>query len=175
MGRVREIGTDRDRPSTVENPPIGPHDRRKGRDCRHRVVHGVLLAAEAENGYRHSQRIHRRHLRRGGLVDDGKGGAGERPPSGQILHEPNVLGWFGQAALQKEVRHFLETGVRRQIFDGVPRDGQPTRLAIDLAEPGRGGDDPIQALCHPSIVGARSQIVNIDCRINLKCRQDRIT
>ena len=149
MGRVREIGTHRNWPVTLENAPVGPHDRREGRDSRHRVVHGVLDAAEAEKRCRHSQRIHRRHLRRGGLVDDGKGGAGERPPSGQILHEPNVLGWFGQAALQKEVRHFLETGVRRQIFDGVPRDSQPARLPIDIAESGRGGDDSVQTLGHP--------------------------
>ena len=73
---------------------------------------------------------------------------GERSPSGQILREPNALGWVRQAAVQEQVRHFLEAGVRRQIFNGVPGDGQPARLAIDMAEPSRCGHDIFQAISH---------------------------
>ena len=76
------------------------------------------------------------------------GSAGERSPFRHVPCEPNALGRFRQAAMQEQVRHLLETGVRSQIFNGVPRDGQPARRAIDLAEPSRGGDDVFQSISH---------------------------
>ena len=55
----------------------------------------------------------------------------ERSTSGQVLREPSALGRFRQAAVQEQVRHFLETGARSQIFHGVSGDRQPPGLAID--------------------------------------------
>src|SRR5437773_1969124 len=55
--------------------------------------------------------------------------------------------------MQQQVRHFLEAGVRSQIFYGVPGDGESTRLAIDMAESGRCGDDAFQVLRHATGFG----------------------
>jgi hypothetical protein len=131
---LTDIGTDRDGRCTFANSPIGSHDRRKGRDGGHRIIDGVLLAAEAENGRGHSQGIHGRYLCGRRVVKDCKGGAGERSAFRQILGESNELGVAGQTAMQEEVSHFLESGVRSQLFNRVPGDGQPTRLPIDVAE-----------------------------------------
>ena len=69
--------------------------------------------------------------------------------------------------MQEQVRHLLEAGVRRQILNGVAGDGQPAGLAIDVAEPGRCGDDIFQTLSHVSDVWASlCRLVNIDCEIN---------
>ncbi len=58
----------------------------------------------------------------------------------------SALGWFRQAAMQEQIRHLFETGVRSQIFNGVPGDCQPAGLAIDVAEPSRCGDDIFQSV-----------------------------
>ena len=50
--------------------------------------------------------------------------------------------------MQEQVRHFLEAGVGSQLFYGVPGDCEATRLPIDMAESGGGGDDAFQVLWH---------------------------
>ena len=162
VGRVREIGADRDGRLAVANPPIGPHDGRERRNRGHRIVQRVLLAAEAENRRSHAQGIHRRGLGERRFAKDFNGSAGERSPCGQIPREPDALGRFGQAAMQEQVRQLLEAGARSQIFDGVSGDGQPARLAIDLAEPSRCGHDVFQTLSHASMFEEPVRLVNID-------------
>ncbi len=153
---MRDIETDRDRRNAVANSPIRSHDRRKGRDRGQRIIDRVLLATEAEHGRGHSQRIHGWHSGGGRFVKDLNGGAGERSPSRQILRESRALRVIRQAAVEQQVGHLLERGVRSQVFDGIPGDGQPARLPIDVAESCRCGDDVFQALSHDSHVwGAR--------------------
>jgi len=73
---------------------------------------------------------------------------------------------IGQAAVQEQVRHFLERGVRRQIFDRVARQRQPAAVAVDFAESRRSRHHAFQAVCHSSMFDPRPDIVNIDRRIN---------
>ena len=68
--------------------------------------------------------------------------------------------------MQEQVRHLFERGVRRQIFDRVARQRQPAAVAVDFAQSRRRRDDAFQSVCHGSMFDLRSDIVNIDRRIN---------
>jgi len=113
MSRVRQIGAHRNGRFPIPHPPVGPHDRREARDGGQRVVQGVLLAAEAEQGRRHPQDVHGGRLGGGGGKQDVKSRAGQRAPPGQILREASELGRVRQAGMQQQESHFLEPGVRR--------------------------------------------------------------
>jgi hypothetical protein len=63
MSCVRKIGANSDRSFTVEKPPIRSDDRRERRDCGHRVVERIFLAAEAEKSRCHPQRVDHRRFR----------------------------------------------------------------------------------------------------------------
>ena len=148
MGRMREIGAHGNRRRAAPQPPVGPDARGEGRDGGQRVVRGVLLAAEARQSRHHPQSIHGERLRGGGRAQDLPAGGGQRPPCGEILREPNQLRGFRQTAIQQQVGYFLEPGMRSQVFDGVPRDRQSTRLSIDVAESSGRGDDAFQVPGH---------------------------
>ena len=134
MGRVRKIGAHRNRRRAAPHPPVCSDDGGEGRDGGQRVVQGVFLAVEAEQRRRHPQHVHGRRLCGGCFAQDVQAGAWQRPPTGEILREPHELRGFRQPAMQQQVGHFFEPGMRGQVFHGVPRDRQPARLSIDVAE-----------------------------------------
>ena len=133
MSRMRQIVADRHRLLAIPHPPIGSHDCREGRDRGHRVVQWVFLPAETESGGSHTKGVHGRYLRRRSLAKDSAGCTGERPPSGEVPREWNVLRWLGQTALQEQVSNFFETGVWRQLLDRIAGKDQLSRLTIDMA------------------------------------------
>ncbi len=141
MGRVREIGADRDGRLTVAKPPVDAHGRREGSDGGKSVVERVFLAAEAQKRGRHPQGVHGRRLRGRSLAQNFNGGAGQRAAPGQVLGECNTLRWRRQAALQEQVSDFLKTGLRRQILYRISGQDQLPGLSIHVAEPRRGGYD----------------------------------
>jgi hypothetical protein len=69
--------------------------------------------------------------------------------------------------VQEQVRHFLETGARSQIFHGVSGNRQPPGLAVDVTEPGGRGHDIFQSFSHASMFGYTVRLVNIDWTINV--------
>jgi len=61
--------------------------------------------------------------------------------------------------------------MRRQILNGIPGQRKLPSLSIHMAQSRSRGHNSIQCLCHAFMIGQAPYIVNIDCRINIRCKR----
>ena len=107
------------------------------------VVGGVRIAhaEHRHGGLEHAHRIGRLGHEPEGL-DEVDGDLARRDEREGGLVE---LGRVREIAVPEQVAHFLEARAPRQVVDVVPAVGEAAVLAVEIAELGLGGDDPLES------------------------------
>lgn len=78
------------------------------------------------------------------FTQDRQGCFWKAPARAQIIFKRAQLAGVRQSAVPKQMRHFLERSLRRQIVDVVTRNGQPPRKAIYTAQASPCGDNAFE-------------------------------
>src|SRR5205807_892846 len=122
-------------PLSAPTPPATAECMSDCVETMQRVVKVDAFSSRSGHG------IGRLGLEAEGLDEVGGDLAGRDEREGGLVE----LGRVRENAVPEQVAHFLEARAPRQVVDVVPTVGEAAVLAVEIAELGLGGDDPLES------------------------------